>query len=658
MPRSAPWILLALLFAQNVSAGPGNGKDLSELSIEELLDVEVRTVSRRGEKWTEAAAAVFVITGDEIRRSGAKTLPEALRYVPGLQAAQINSSQWAISVRGFNSQYSNKTLVLIDGRSVYSPLTGGVAWEFQDLSLDDIERIEVVRGPGATLWGANAVNGVVNVITKAASATQGGLLRLGSGNLLERSLLLRWGGKLGNTAYRVWGKDLVHAEGETSSGDDAGDRWRVQRGGARIDSEMEFGRFSFELGAASGKIDYTSGAFESAPPFVVSRDGRLPFQQQTAIARFDREAGRSAWHCQLNLEHQNLSIDAFEEAHTQSELDFQHHWSSGGRHELVWGLDYRRSDDRFANSFETRFPEDTEPLEIFGAFVQDEIALGKSWTVTAGWKLEHINFARLESQPNLRLAYKPTATKTFWMAFSKAVRFRSRAELDLRQISQVFTLPDGQPLYVVIEGNHDLGTEKVNAYEAGFRWQPEPRFYLDLALFDFHYRNLFTLRQQTLRPDADFGALIFPLAIEPGAQSTSRGAEVNLIWQPVEGWRFDFGLSLLDMKTELARPDDVLVERSGANPQRQAFSRVRYSHRRFDADLGLRWVSDLPDLQIPSYLTLDLRLALKMKEGLSLILASHNLGERSHREFSGVTFGPTVPKAVLRDALLELEWRF
>ena len=658
MSRVAPWIcILVCLLARGAAANSTHAKQLTELSIEELLSLEVTSVSRHKERWTSSAAAIYVVTGEEIRKMGAQTLPEALRFVPGLQAAQLSASQWAISARGFNGLYANKLLVLIDGRSIYTPLFGGVFWEYQDLALDDIDRIEVIRGPGATLWGANAVSGIINVITKTAAATPGGLLKVGGGNELERSLQLRWGGGRGATHFRVWGKDFDVASGKTTAGEDAFDGWRVVRGGARVDHDSRLGAFSFDLGIASGEFDSRGAHFEPSPPFVSIRDRKSDFDQLSSTARFDRSHQRSNWHTQLNFDRQQQNLDSFEEGRNNLELDFQHHYS-GAHQELVWGLSYRRSEENFENNFETRFPLRREAFAVAGGFVQDELALGKSWKAVVGLKLEHNNFTGLETQPSLRLAYSPTPARTLWLAISRAVRFPSRSELEVRRVGGVTLLPGGIPLFTVAQGGHDLSSEELTAYEAGFRFKPSESLFFDLAVYDFDYEHLYVLKPQAPQLHPDYPGLIVPLQVLSGASAESRGVETNLIWQPDENWRLDCGVTYLDITAHNERPGEIPIEDPGVNPRWQAFLRAGWSGHRLETHLGLRWTDELVSLGIPAYWTADLRVGFALLENLHVSAAGRNLTEKHHREFASFALGPAVPSSVERSLSLELEWRF
>lgn len=656
MKGHALWSGFLLLFAAFFAVPRAEGgAQLAELSIEELLEVEVRSVSRRSEKWTESAAAIFVITGEEIRRSGVLTLPEALRLVPGLHAAQINASQWAISARGFNGQFANKTLVLIDGRSLYSQLTGGIVWEFQDLPLELIERIEVVRGPGATLWGAGAVNGVINIITREAADTLGGLLALGAGESLDSAFQLRWGGQKGKTAYRLWAKHLDFLASQNPEGA-AKDDWLAERGGLRLDHDTSFGRFSFDMTAAEGHVDGLVDEFEPVAPFLIGRDRRVRFHQKTGSLRFNRQHGPSAWHVQVNAEHVHQRSGRFEEERLNTELDLQHQWSRG-RHELVWGLDYRRSSDEFTNTFDTRFPADTEPFEIWSIFAQDQLTLSPKLRLIGGLKLEQRNSGSLETQPSLRLAYSPAAGRTFWLAASKAARFPTRSELDIQRIVTSIPLPTGAPIFVVVEGSPDLGTEEMTAFEAGYRQQLSPQLFFDLAAFDFHYEHLLVLHPGSLGVDSSFG-LTLPLAIENGAEGRAYGFEGNLIWQPSERFRVDLGVSTLRMEVEVDRPEDLITESPGSNPELQAFTRLSFNDRSWHAELAFRWVDEMSALEIPSATSLDASVGIELPKNLRLQLSGRNLTDKTHEEYRGNSLVLTHQNSVTRNLLGLLEWRF
>ncbi|MBT8207633.1 MAG: TonB-dependent receptor, partial [Acidimicrobiia bacterium] len=460
-------------------------EDLTELSLEQLLEVEITTVSKRPESAFRAAAAVFVLTAEDIRRSGARSLPDLLRLVPGVHVARTNSSTWAISARGFNGSAANKLQVLIDDRSVYTPLTSGVFWDVQGVSIEEIDRIEVVRGPGATLWGANAVNGVINVITKRAEEP-GGYLSASVGTEERATLDAAWSGRLDSGArYRVSARHISRDAGELPAGGSARDDWDLSRGAFRLDGdrtkEVEW-VLSGEIydGSSDGVVNRTL----PGPPFQVSTLESTSLSGGHLLGRWQHESdsGRDT-SVRAYLERSDRQIpEFFGEVRTTLDLEIQQTVTLKDRHQLVYGLGYRVSSDDVSNSFTISWDPRNRDFEIFSAFIQDEIrsAEGK-FALTLGSKFEHHEFTGLEVQPNVRFAWETTEATALWASVSRAVRTPSRLDHDAR--FNALVQPGEPPSILALVGNDGFDAEELIAVEAGFRIRPSAGVQVDLAAF-------------------------------------------------------------------------------------------------------------------------------------------------------------------------------
>ncbi len=609
-------------------------QDLKGLSIEELMEIDVTSVSRRREPFFEAASAVAVVTAEEIRRSGVTSLPQALRLVNSLHVARQSQGTWAISARGFNATTADKMLVLIDGRSVYTPLFSGVFWDVQDVLLEDVERIEVIRGPGATVWGANAVNGVINVITKPAADTQGGLAVAGAGNE-ERGLgAARWGGALGERGhYRVYGKYASRDALQLRDGGDAGDDMWLGQGGFRSDWRTADGD------AVTVQGDAYTGRLSEPLAGDSNRDGG------NLLGRWSRRwAERSGVELQVYYDRTHRAIPAvFEEHRDTWDVDFQHDFELGKRQSLIWGLGFRHSRDRVRNSSQVEFVPDRLAQDLFSAFVQDEISLRDDrLRLTLGTKLEHNEWTGLEVLPNARFSLALGERRILWGAVSRAVRTPSRLDED------VVLRPRQLPGFVALVGNPEFEPETLIAYELGHRTQVGPDVIVDNAVFYNVYDDL-----RSVEPAPDGG---FPFTLGNLANAETWGLETRINWQPVEWWRWRFGYAWLDGRYSVDPGSRAAVQPQGNDPEH------RFLVRSFvdlpggvELDAWLRWVDRLPAPEVPSYFELDFHLGWRPREALELALIGRNLLHESHEEF-----GPASPdrELVERSLLGRATWSF
>jgi iron complex outermembrane receptor protein len=654
---------VATVAASPASAQPGN-TDLLDLSIEELANVRVTSASRVVEQAGDAPAAIYVITADEIRRTGVTSIPEALRLVPGVEVARRSAHEWSISIRGFNSDIANKLLVLIDGRSVYSPLYAGVFWDVQDTLLEDVDRIEVIAGPGGTLWGANAVNGVVNIITHSARDSIGGHADLLGGSEDPIIAAFRHGGELRNgMAARVWVKYAERGATESPDGGSAVDATRMARGGFRLDRESgDVDRFMLQGEVYQGRSE---GIFDGT--FTI---GTLPsgtFRDEVDIAgahllgTWERklDAG-SELKLQAYVDHTERDIpNVYAERRNTFDLDFQHRLRAGMRQDVVWGVGARLTADSIRNSQFAAFLPADKTTHRYSAFVQDRIALmPDTLSLTVGSKFEHNEYSGFEYQPNVRIAWHPGERQTVWAAVSRAVRIPSRLDHDL-----LLTIPLSAPgipipFYVVVEGRESFEAEQLLAYEAGLRFRPDRRWSFDFALFLNRYRDL-----QTNEPDPPIVVLVPPLPhvivpnhFENNMRGEAHGGSLAAYWQPQPSWRLRFQYSYLDLDlwTTADSQDVSSPANAGNSPRHQAaiHAFADLPHR-WSLYAGVRYVDNLPNQAVPSYVATDINLAWRFRPNAEASLAVFNAADNNHPEY-----GLGADSLIERSAHLRLRWSF
>jgi iron complex outermembrane receptor protein len=649
--------LLAILWAAGL-AWPVAGRadtnivaTLKQLSLEDLMDIDVTSVSRKSEKFSNVPAAVYVITAEDIRRSGATSIPEALRLAPGLTVAQVDARQWAVSSRGFNDLFANKLLVLIDGRSVYTPLFSGVLWDMRDVMLEDVDRIEVIRGPGATVWGANAVNGVINIITKPARDTQGGLATAGYGTELQGFGALRYGGQLGETAhYRVYGKFFNRDDSELRGGGDADDRWQQGRFGFRMDWDVnQLNDLMVQGDVFAGREHDVFTVPTPAPPFSALATGTGDVSGGFMLAR---------WHHRF-LNDTDLEVQAFydntlmdtavlrELRHT-FDIEAQHRFRWGDRQEIVWGGGYRMTADDTTGSALISFDPSDRTTGLYSLFVQDEIALVPDrFKVTLGSKFEYNDYTGFEAQPGARLLWTPQAHHTVWASVSRAVRTPSRAEHDV-----IVNPPGVPPGLVPVTGTDGFESETLIAYEAGYRLEPARWLQFDWAAFYNVYDDLRTIEPPQPPPGPATGDNLM--------DGESYGFEFVTRWQPKDWWRIEgqYTLLLLALHRQSASNDPVAESPEGTSPQQQIALRSRMDlPGRIELDLGVRYVDELPSLGIRSYIVMDARLAWHATASLELSVVGQSLFERDHPEFASSFIGTPLSE-VEQGVYGKITWKF
>jgi len=653
-------VALSLTFSRampDCRAAEGDSIGLSQLSLEELMNVEVTSVSKKPEKLSEAAAAIYVITREDIHRSGVTSIPEALRMAPGLDVGRVDAHNWAITSRGFNDVYANKLQVLIDGRSVYTPLFSGVFWDTQNTFLDDIDRIEIIRGPGATLWGANAVNGVINVITRPAKETQGVLIQ-GGGGTEERAFGgVRYGGQLGENAhYRVYGKYFNRDDSVQPSGARANDGWWMGHGGARVDWESsENDLLTFQGDAYSGRVKQSFVVTSPTTPGGQTVEDEYDVEGGNALGRWTHAFSEDcALQLQLYYDGTRRHTVIFEEERDTFDLDVQQRFALGQRHGLVAGVGYRLSADDIVNTYTLSFDPDSRTAHLFSGFIQDEITVVEErLRLTLGSKFEHNDFTGFEFQPGARLSWTPHERHTAWAAISRAVRTPSRAEDDV-EINQ----PGPAPGTVLsIRGDRGFDSEKLIAYEAGYRFQPHTRVSVAIAAFYNDYDDLRTLEPRPIIPGIP---VVIPLVVANNLEGETYGVELGPRWQVTDWWRLQMTYSFLEMNLR-RKPGSNDTTSEGAeerSPHHQATVRSTVDlPGNWTLDGAVRYVDSLPNLNIPSYVTLDVRLAWRPIERLEISVVGQNLLDDQHAEFAPALIR-TQPTEVERSVHGQVSLRF
>jgi len=665
-----------ILATRAVAADPTAEKELQPsqlggMELEELMKIRVTSVSRKEERIAHAAAAVVVLTQDDIRRSGFNSLPEALRMVPGMDVARLDGHDWAITSRGFNDVFANKLLVLIDGRSVYTPLFSGVFWDVQDTLLEDIDRIEVIRGPGAAVWGANAVNGVINIMTKSAKDTQGGLL-MGGGGTEERVFGgARFCGKLGtNVYYRAYAKYFDRDNSVFQNGTDAYDSWYLGRTGFRVDWDATAENLvTFQGDLYGGQEHQTFNVPTFTPPFSTDIRDREHISGGNLLGRWTRTfAENSNLQLQMYYDRTDRNAAIFKEDRNTYDVDLQHRFPVGKRNDIVWGVGYRASSDKIGNTSAVSLTPDSRTVQLFNSFVQDEITLVEDkLNFEFGSKFEHNDFTGYEIQPSGRLLWRPVERHTLWGSVSRAVRTPSRAEDDIRLNEEV--IPPGVPpntsllpALVAVLGNRQFESEKLIAYEMGYRAEPHKRCFFDLALFYNVYDDLRSLEPGTpfLEPSPT-PHLVFPQIVSNGLEGQTYGGSAMVTWRPTDWWRLRPSYTFLQMEVRNkggSQDPTSAAQAEGSSPHHQfALGSSVDVLPNVEFDSNLRFVDKLAALQTPAYWELDLRLGWRPIPKLEVALVGQNLLHDQHPEFNR-TFINNPRAEVERSFYGKITWHF
>jgi iron complex outermembrane receptor protein len=646
---------------------------LKQLSVEELMNLEVTSVSKQPETLLQAPAAIQVITGDEIRRSGATSLPEALRLADNLEVAQENSHDWAISARGFNANLANKLLVLIDGRAVYTPLYGGVLWNVQDYLLEDIDRIEVISGPGGTLWGANAVNGVINIITKSAKDVQGLYAEAAGGKEIQGLAGARYGTEIAPDVYlRFYGKYTDHGDEVTEDGANANDAWHMGRGGFRLDADSSsVDKLTVQGDFYDGTEDYGAiGGAELSGGNVLGRwtrslssDSGMSLQtyfDHTYISQpFAASAPAPPYYSGFPAASLTDSLDTYD-------LDFQHHFTLGDRHRVIWGLGYRATHEVDEDLSVVQFAPPALDQNLYSGFLQDEVMLAETVHFTVGSKIEHNDYTGFEVEPNIRLQYNVAPRQLLWAAISRAVRTPSRYDRDLGVVSG---LSDAPPPYqfpaYYLKGNPDFRSETVIAYESGYRAEFGSKLSGSLSLFYNDYNNL---RSTSTTPTTAYYPFPYPVTFDNDLEGETHGFELSMTYQVLDGWRLRGGYDLLieHIHVKPGQEDATNATNETADPEQQWSVRSSLDlPRKVQLDTALRWVDQFHINNgptggsvvgiVPSYFELDTRLAWHATDRLELSLVGQNLLHPYHVEYG---FPSPAREAIERTVFAKFAWTY
>ncbi len=664
--------------------------DYLDLPLEDLLSMEVTSVSKKKENISEAAAAIFVITQEDIRRSGVTSIPEALRMAPGVQVARIDANKWAITARGFNGLFANKLLVLMDGRSVYTPAHSGVYWDVQDTLLEDIDRIEVIRGPGATLWGANAVNGVINIITTDAGNTQGGLIALGVGDKEKGFTSLRYGAELSeNIQGRIYAKYYKRDSYKLAAdGNDAGDDWESLRGGFRIDgAPSEFDNWTLQgdiyntdenqivsnLWLDPSTIDPASldpaiPAGTLIPTLSPGYSDAIENSGWNLLASWNHTfSDQSSTSLQVYYDHTERKETVLTQIHDTLDIEFQHDLTLGEKQALIWGLGYRNITEDFTNTFGMSVEPDQVSQDLFSAFIQDQIQLlPEAFYLTIGSKFEHNDYTGFEIQPSIRGLWKPDEKSSLWGSVSRAVRTPSRVETYGRVVTFTGILTTGNPFAPVIPmtgavtGNEALDSEKLLAYELGYRIQPLENLSVDLTAFYNDYEDLLTFET------TDTASFSFDNKMSGHA----RGGEIAIDWRPSIWWRIQASYSKILFSLELDGDslDPALSPQvsAGSSPENQFSLRSSMDlSKAWELDLWVYYVDELSassiiayqkEIEIDSYTSLNARLGWRPRKNLQFSLVGQNLQGGEHAEFAAETYNGVIE--IERSVYGKVRWDF
>jgi iron complex outermembrane recepter protein len=663
--------LAALCVTPNVWADTASQDvpDVTTMSVEDLMNMQVTSVSKRPQAVADAPAAVFVITQEDIQRSGARSIPELLRMVPGLEVARIDENKWAIGSRGFNGRFDDKLLVLIDGRSVYTPLFSGVYWDVEDVMLEDVDRIEVIRGPGATLWGANAVDGVINIITKSSKDTQSALVKSEGGDEQINNDDARYGGKVADKGtYRVYGKYLDWNSSTGPEGEYAGDGWNQLRAGFRSDWSLTHAdALTFQGDTYHSRDGETLTIPTLAAPYFNTLGNEGDYSGGNLLTRWTHTYNNAstttvqAYFDRTNYADNNLFVDH----ESVFDIDFQHDFHIGKKHDFVWGAGYRSIQDRSDGTFTVTVVPSMGQYNLFSTFAQDEISLLDSrLRVTIGSKFEHNSFTGFEIEPNVRFLASLTRNQSVWGAISRAVRTPAITEEGLRLTEEVLP-PDATPYnpttpgVVAVYGSTNFKSEDLLAYEVGYRVQStDKKISADIAAFYNNYTNL-----RTAEPGLPFmetidstQVTVFPYVAENKMSGGSYGIEPFFTWKVLPQWKVFGSYSYLqmDIHKNADSQDPTADLPNGSNPKNQEFFQSTYDLPwHIEQVLSIRHVDHLPSLSnpiissVPAYTSLDGGIHWSVRPNVVLAFDGQNWLDHRHIEFPP-DFINTVPTVVTR----------
>lgn len=630
-------------------------------TFEELANLTVTSVTGTEGTQFRSPAAVTVIPADDLRQLGVRNIPDALRLAPGMQVSQLDAHRWAITSRGFNSVAVDKLLVLVDGRSVYTPLWSGVYWEQHEWLDQDLDRIEVIRGPAGSVWGANAVNGVVNILSKSARDTQGIALTLGAGNEEETFGAFRYGGSAGENAwYRAYVDHSRQDDSALPNGHSVGDAWEMGRAGFRYDREDEQSRLFLKGEAHSGSFHEAALAPAPTPPFE-ARAARGYNRGGFLQASWTRHLpGAAELAIGAGYESYERRLHPSDEENGTFDLGIRYGTRIGDSHNVHAGMTYRHiQHETFPNFVLTLLPPDTT-IDLWSGFLQDEVQLSDRLQATIGVRVEDNEFTGHEWQPNLRLGWSITSEQLVWAAVGRAVHTPTIA--DDARIYTTAVLPPGSagagspPVVRQVLGNRDLESEELLAYELGWRALWSERAMLGVSVFYNDYDHLVVFPAQPL-DTVTLAPAFWRIALVPVNAGSARsfGAELSALWRPASYWRVHGEFTYLDLEMRPAR-DLLAVILSGSSPRIQASLRTYFELRQdWEVGLGVQYVDELPALAVDDYMSAEVRIAKELADGLELAVVGQNLWSSQHKEFRSTSI--RVDSYVERSLYFALTWR-
>ncbi len=615
--------------------------DSEKKSDQSVFNFEIYSLSKKKENAFDAASATYILSSEDIRRSGVTSIPEALRLVPGVQVSRIDGNKWTISIRGFSNQYSNKLLVLMDGRTIYTPLFSGVLWDIHDYVIEDIEKIEVVRGPGGTIWGANAVNGIINIITKSATQTQGGYVSQVVGNKDTSITEVRYGGQTASRDhYRLYAKKALRGGAyKTSDGKDAHDGISQDQAGFRYDISS----------IKNNSLSIHGDVFNSTANNYFSTFGRNDKETKggNIVVNWDKTISKKS-SISLNgyFDYDNFKIPVLARSARTIDLDFQHFYSFSRNNQFIWGLGYRQIVDDIKETAASNLTDGAKfiPInytpnkrndEIHSAFIQDKISITNDLDLTIGSKFLINDYTGFEYQPNARLSYYPSRNQTLWASVSRAVRTPTRGEIS-------FDIKEEYTGATVSKGNQGAESENLVAYEAGYRIKPTTKTLIDVAVFYNDYSKLRTYEDVNGEPTAsNLG------------YGESYGGEISGKWQVNDRWRLEASYDFLktdlhvsknstDATTSILAPYDALELTEKRSPKNQFRIRSFFNvTQKIEFDNLLYYVDSLPSAKYAktdrkgaaSYIRLDTRFGYIPTKNLDLSVGIRNLLDDRHNEY-------------------------
>lgn len=605
--------------------GKTQEEDLTNLNLDDLANIQVTTASRKAESLFGVASAISVVTAEDIKRAGANNIPEALRLVPGVNVAQLDAQRYAVSVRGFNGQYASRLLVLIDGRSIYNTLFGGVYWEDNNVSMADIERIEVIRGPGGTLWGANAVNGIINVITKNAKDTQGGQLDAEFGSEVSAATgSLRYGTKIGKGYVRLTGSGLKRNQTEAFTGGDGNDDWSGGRLSFRYDSDAEAKQRLSLQGSFFGHDYLQTGAYPqgAAPNIATITERNLSTGGYLQAKLTQDHADGSSTSVSGFFHNENRYLSPHGRARVSTfDFDAQHALPTKGAHNIQFGLGYRMISDDYTSE-ENFLVDKKSTFDTVTGFIQDDIRFSPTVKLTLGTKLENNSFTGWEVQPSVRLALTPNENKTYWLALSRAVQIPNRIDDNGDLFLQYAPIGGGAFGEVRLFGNPDLAATKVITAEAGHRLKVNDKLTLEGTIFHNSLSDASALVSGT--PFMENGRLIIPQTFVRDSKLQTYGFELGAKAHLASNWKLDFGYTYLGSDN-----NDGL---NAPMHQVNALSTINLGSK-LNFDQAVYFYGDTMGQNLDSYLRVDLQLRYKQNANTEFAIGARNLGDGTHAQF-------------------------